>query len=214
MEFTRICTITTEGKDTVKDDIENVKPLLRITAHEDLVNIVKWCPQNENVFVSGDIQGKVYMHDISKNTHELIFPFGWKEDGTSRVVDLAWSDDGRMLAWSSGDCKIHIYDTEKATYQELTSLSNLEKLTVQRSIAFDPTNHYLISMGDDTLIYLYQYQYEPTTRNYQFRLINRISKLINKTSMNVDYKRISWSPDGEYVSVPTASKNQTSLISL
>lgn len=206
--------LTTEGNNTVKDDIDNVKPVLRITAHEDLVNIVKWCPQNENVFVSGDIQGKVYMHDISKNTHELIFPFEWKEDGTSRVVDLAWSNDGRMLAWSSADCKIHIYDTEKATYQELTSLSNLEKLTVQRSIAFDPTNHFLISMGDDTLIYLYQYQYEPTTRNYQFRLINRISKLINKTSMNVDYKRISWSPDGEYVSVPTASKNQTSLISL
>ncbi|CUM49883.1 Protein HIR2 [Debaryomyces fabryi] len=210
-EFIRL---NTEENDKIKENLGKIEPLARITVHEDLVNIVKWCPQNEHVFASGDVQGKVYMHDISKDTNELIFPFGLKEERTSRVVDLSWSNDGRLLAWSTADSKIHIYDTEKATYQDLTSLSNLEKLTVQRSIAFDPTNSYLISMGDDTLIYLYQYQYEATTGNYQFRLINRISKLINKTSLNVDYKRISWSPDGEYVSVPTASKNQTSLISL
>lgn len=206
--------LNTEENVKIKENLEKIEPVSCIKVHEDLVNIVKWCPQNVHVFASGDVQGKVYLHDISKGTNELIFPFELKEERKARVVDLAWSVDGRLLAWSTADCKIHIYDTEKATYQDLTSLSNLEKLTVQRSIAFDPTNNYLISMGDDTLIYLYQYQYEGTTRNYQFRLINRISKLINKTSLNVDYKRISWSPDGEYVSVPTASKNQTSLISL
>lgn len=206
--------LNSELDEKIKEEIEKVQPLSRIGVHEDLVNIVKWSPQNENLFASGDANGKVYIHDLSNNTHELIYPYENTEEAKAKVVDLTWSNDGRMIAWSSGDCKIHIYDTIRTTYQELTSLSTLEKLTVQRSISFDPTNNFLISMGDDTLIYLYQYQYEPTHGNYQFRLINRISKLINKTSLNVDYKRISWSPDGEYVSVPTASKNQTSLISL
>lgn len=194
--------------------IEVIEPVKSLDGQSDLTTIVKWSPTDENKFVSGDINGNVHIYNISNNEDRLVYPLNDEKKGAARVVDLSWSIDGRLVAWSSGEGKIHLYDTTKNTYQELTSLPNLEKLNKQRSIAFDPTNNFLISMGDDTLIYLYQFTYQKDSENYQFKLVSRISKLINKTSLNIDYKRISWSPDGEYVSVPTASKNQASVISL
>ncbi|CAH2351643.1 protein Hir2p [[Candida] railenensis] len=85
--------------------------------------------------------------------------------------------------------------------------------SIQRSIAFDPTGHYLITLGDDSLIYLYQYEYDSDDL-YKFKQIQKISKLVNNMAFNSNYKRITWSPDGEYVCIPTASKNSTSLVSL
>lgn len=194
--------------------IKVIEPIKSLESQDGLTTVVKWSPADENKLVSGDINGTVRMYDISSNENRVVYPLNDEEKGVARVVDLSWSIDGRLVAWSSGEGKIHLFDATKNTYQELTSLPNLEKLNKQRSIAFDPTNNFLISMGDDTLIYLYQFIYQKDSDNYQFKLVSRISKLINKTSLNIDYKRISWSPDGEYVSVPTASKNQASVISL
>ncbi|KAK6457036.1 histone transcription regulator HIRA, WD repeat superfamily [Scheffersomyces xylosifermentans] len=196
----------------------DIKPLMSIDCHDSLTNIVKWSPQSSNQFISVDVSGKLYLHSVEEDSsshshsHKLVYPFG-KVDPTP-IIDLTWSNDGRLVAWSTNDGKVNVLDILRNTFQELTTLTHLDKLTVQRSVAFDPTNNYLITLGDDTLVYLYQYHYEATTNNYQFRLINKISRLISKNPINVNYKRISWSPEGELLSVPTASKNSTSVISL
>lgn len=118
-----------------------------------------------------------------------------------------------MVAWSSNDGKLSIYDLQRNTLQELLSPAE-DNLVVQRSIAFNGVTNYLTSIGDDTQITVFQYEYDPYTKLYKFRLVNKISKLFSKNPLNVRYKRVSWSPDGELISIPTASKGQTSLISL
>lgn len=189
----------------------HVQPLETFLHHDHLVSIVKWNPRDPSMFVSADIEGNIF---LKEHEPRKLYPSPGSDLAVKPVVDLSWSNDGRLIAWSTSDGKTHVIDITRNTFQELTTLTRQDKLTVQRSVAFDPTNNYLITLGDDTLIYLYQYAYDSTTKDYQFRLINKISRLINKNALNVHYKRISWSPDGELLSVPTASKNQTSLISL
>lgn len=196
-------------QDPSPDTMATLKPLKTFLSHQSPVNSVKWSSQSDT-FISCDTAGNVFLGDYSAGSQRRIFPYNGSETSPG-VVDAAWSPDGRLFAWSSVDGKLHLYDVTRDTYQELTSA--FEKLTIQRSLAFDPSNNYLVSLGNDTLIYLYQFQYDGSG-NYQFRLITKSSKLINRTGSNVNYKRISWSADGEFVSVPTASKNQTALISL
>lgn len=203
-----------------KLSIDNVKPLYTFKYHDCLISLAKWSPSDPNTLISCDDNGNLYINNFTEgkqtysDNHKLIYPILEADFSSSTFVDGSWSNNGKLFAWSTANGKIHIYDTIKHTYQELTTLDHSEKSLIQRSVAFDPTNNFLVSLGDDTLIYLYQFQEDSASGNYQFRLIHKISKLINKTPLNVKYKRISWSPDGEFIPVPTASKNQTSLISL
>ncbi|KAK6465588.1 histone transcription regulator HIRA, WD repeat superfamily [Scheffersomyces coipomensis] len=200
-------------KATDDKQLGEIKPIESFDYHSSLVSIAKWSPLDPNIFISSDIDGHLYLNDLATQSFKLIYPFE-ENSSLTAIVDLSWNPDSQLIAFSTGDGKVHILDLVKQTYQELSSLVHLDKLTIQRSIAFDPLNDYLITLGDDTLIYMYQYKIDPTSKNYQFRLLNKISRLINKNPINVNYKRISWSPEGELVSVPTASKNQVSLISL
>ncbi|KAG2734859.1 hypothetical protein G9P44_002865 [Scheffersomyces stipitis] len=200
------------SQDSLTSKVNSISPVYTLKTHKAVVSTIKFSPKNSKELVSADTKGNIYLHNLEKNSQTLLYPFN--EEQKASVVDLSWSMDSRLVAWSTIEGKVNVIDVTKNTFQELTELTHLEKLTVQRSIAFDPTNNYLITLGDDTLVYLYQYTYDTALDNYQFRLINKISRLINKNPINVNYKRISWSPEGELLSVPTASKNQTSLISL
>lgn len=127
---------------------------------------------------------------------------------TPNILDVAWSPDGRLVAWISA-FEVHIHDRSKNTYQTLiTSKPN----SSPRSIAFDPTSSFFVCLGDDTVIDIYRYHYKNDM--YQFKHFTTNSRMANAVPNIVNYRRISWSPDGEYVSVPTASKGQTSLVSL
>lgn len=194
-----------------------LEPLSTFAYHDGPVVIAKWSPASDS-FISCDKVGNVYLND---GEPRKLYPFPALKEGSVNIIDGCWSPKGNLFAWSTADGKIHVVDVLRNTYQELTSivgekekatLGDKDKPLVQRSLAFDPTLYFLVSLGDDTLINMFQYQEENGL--YQFRLISRISKLINKTPLTVKYKRISWLPDGEFVLIPTASKNQTSLISL
>lgn len=151
-------------------------------------------------------------NDLAKK-NKSSSPLKSEEQTEYGIVDLSWSSDGRLLAWSTQDRKLHLFDTKKRTYQELSSSVKNQMSTVQRSISFDPTGHYLLSLGDDSLVQLYQYQFGAND-NYKFRQIHKLSKLVNNMAFNHNYKRISWSPDGEFICIPTANKNLTSLVSI
>lgn len=194
--------------------LEHISPLCEFESHASAVNVVQWSPNCNQTFITGDVRGNLYMHCLEKDEHILIYPYWRESEATSSIVDLSWSIDGRLIAWSTQDCRVHLYDISRKTYQELLTPSQTEELSIQRSIKFDPSNNYMVSIGDDSLVSVFQYDYEKETGNYRFRLIHKISKLINKTSLKMKYRRIDWSPDGEYITVPTASNNQTSLISL
>lgn len=195
----------------ITEGLQMCEPIGEFDAGCNNVSVVKWCPTND-CFVSAGIDGNINLVNIVTKETKKVYQTQQGQD-ESLVVDLAWSYDGRLIAWSTGDGRVHLLDIEKNTYQELSTLSNIDKTVIQRSLAFDPTNNYLVTLGDDTVIYLYQYAYDDS-KNYQFRLINKISKLVNEMSVNVQFKRVSWSYDGEFISIPTASKNHTSVVSL
>ena len=209
--------------------IRNIKPYQEITCHNLTVCVLRWLPNSSNKFISSSVDGSIYYHEFKNNDGNKkpfttkIYPFEKVLNATPRpelvsksLVDLTVSKDGRLVAWSTLDKKIFVYDIEKSTFQELyaSSLEGEESAVVQRSLAFNNVCNYLVSIGDDTQINVFQYIYDPTSTLYKFRLINRITKLLNKNPLNARYKRISWSPNGELVTVPTANKNLTSLITL
>ena len=196
--------------------ISSTKPQKEFSYHTCNIKVIKWSPIDDNIFVSGDKSGCIYMNNIRDNDPQLVFsPNKSNNSLQDTIYDIAWSHDGRLLSWSGDHGKVFLYDLTRSTYQELTSLIKLEKPIIQRSLAFDPNNNYLITLGDDTIIHLYQFQYCPDNdNNYQFKLLQKISRLMNQSNVNVNYKRISWSPGGQYVSIPSASESQTTLISL
>ncbi|RCK65132.1 Protein HIR2 [Candida viswanathii] len=198
----------------LKKQMKAFAPFESIECHEHLINVVKFLPGKLNEFVSSDVKGNVFHHVLDdKPTTKQIFPFKNDDIEAEPLVDLSVSADNRLVAWSTKDGKVYLYDLAKDTFQELTTIYH-EKPIIQRSIAFDPTNNYLITVGDDTQINLYQYNYDKDADNYTFRLINKISRYFSQNPLSVRYKRISWSPEGELIPIPTATKNQTMLISL
>ncbi|KAG7193483.1 Protein hir2 [Scheffersomyces spartinae] len=229
LQLTDLLTSTTTGPDGDKitnasvDDVKGPDPISTIAVHKCPVTLVRWSPTNESTLITGDENNQLYIHIDQLSLRIYPYPQCKSEidfDSDSdlvevdSVIDISWSHDGRLVAWSTSYGEIHLYDIKKHTHQTLTSLINGGKhpFVIQRSLAFDPTNNYLMSIGDDTLIYLFQYAF--VNDFYQFRLISKISKIINKQAFNSKYKRISWSPDGEFASIPSANRNSTSLISL
>lgn len=192
-----------------------IAPDKTINIHNATVTAARWSPKQENILVSGDQAGFLYITNTTDETSELIYPWPVIESEAKPIVDGAWSSDGRIFAWSTSDCKVHIFDTMRNTYQTLMNETKDEKTSVQRSIAFDPSNNYLVTIGDDTLVHIYQYYYKDD--EYQFKALLKISKLMNNNTTVVHglrHRRISWSCDGEFFAVPNASKQQTALISL
>lgn len=203
------------NKDT-RMRIDQLQPLQQVKCQESFINNIQWIPGSYNSFISTTSKGYVYFHELgfeAKVTNKQIYPFKVDQTGLNPIVDVSISRDGKLVAWSSNDGKLSIYDLQRNTLQELLSPAE-DNLVVQRSIAFNGVTNYLTSIGDDTQITVFQYEYDPYTKLYKFRLVNKISKLFSKNPLNVRYKRVSWSPDGELISIPTASKGQTSLISL
>ncbi|KAI5956494.1 HIR2 [Candida jiufengensis] len=202
------------SKENQCQQIERFQPSHTISCHDTTVNILKWLPNSTTKFISGDINGNIHFHDLQESNHKHIFPFN--EETTSKLsplVDLTISRDGRLVSWSTNDEKIYVIDIERETFQELKPISN-ETPVIQRSLAFNNTTNYLVAVGDDTQINIFQYEYESSGGSYKFRCINKITRFFSKNPINVKYKRISWSPDGELLSVPTATKGQTTLFSL
>ncbi|CAL1181415.1 unnamed protein product [Candida parapsilosis] len=196
--------------------IEQLQPLQQFECQDSHTNNIKWVPGSYNRFISTTTSGHVYLHKIEfgpKVTSNRIYPFTNDDSSPKSIVDVSVSRDGKLVAWSSNDGKLNLYDLHRNTFQKLLSPAE-DTSVIQRSVAFNNTTNYLVTIGDDTQINVFQYEYDSSTKLYKFRLVNKLSKLFSKNPLNVRYKRVSWSPGGELISVPTASKNQTSLISL
>lgn len=193
----------------------HITPEKTINVHKAAVTSARWSPKEDDYLVSGDQAGCVYLTNTTDDTSELVYPWPLIEDDAKPMIDGAWSSDGRLFAWSTSDCKVHLFDIVRKTYQPLMNEAKEEEMSIQRSIAFDPSNNYLVTIGDDTLVHIYQYHYRDD--EYQFKALLKISKLMNNNATvihGLNHRRISWSCDGEFFAVPNASKQQTALISL
>lgn len=200
-----------------REALVQIVPQHQIKIHDSTVKTIKWSPTDEHVFISGSTKGQLFVSNIQNNTNRLVFPWPAIKDANSRpIIDGSWSADGRLFAWCTTDGKVHMFDMVKDTYQELTANTSEGKVTIQRSIAFDPTNNYFVTVGDDTFVNVYQYHFD-SNGNYQFKILSKVSKLMNNNATvtsGINYRRVSWSCDGEYFAVSNASKQLSALISL
>ncbi|KAF3992546.1 hypothetical protein FT663_01411 [Candidozyma haemuli var. vulneris] len=202
-----------------EEDVSKIEPVQVVKAHEHAVRVARWSKTEPTYLASGDVSGNIYLTNMADMSHKLLYPWPSVKNENNEVADIAWSADSRLLAWSTSDGRVHIYDLSKDTYQLLNEASggnNKGKTTAQKSLAFNHSNSNLVTMGVDTFLHVYQYRYD-SADNYQFKLTNKISKLMNNnptTTVTINYERISWSSDDEFFSVPSASKQHTSLITL
>lgn len=210
----------TELVNNKPSNLKEIVPQKSIRIHKSTVKLLKWSPTNENQFISADEAGELVKTDFDTDKSEIIFPPAHlRKYQASPVLDGCWSADGRLFVWSTSDGAVHIYDAVRETHQFLISHvenTSEKKTTIQRSIAFDPNSKYLVTLGDDTMVTVFQYEYDKND-NYRFLVTSKISKLMNNSvtkSSGINYRRISWSCDGEFFAVPDATKQLTSVVSL
>lgn len=187
------------------------------------LKLLRWSPVNDSLLVCAGENGHVWLVDVILKAPQPLFPFGTAADSaadSAAVVDGGWSPDGRLFAWSSADSKVHLVDIANRTHQlvidESSEASGDRKTTIQRSVAFDPSRRYFICMGDDSFVTVFKYRYDSHDK-YVFEVACKISKLMSNSvsvSAGINYRRISWSCDGEFVAVPNASKQLSSVVSL
>lgn len=184
-------------------------PTHTLAMHTACVRIVRWSPTDPDTVALGDAAGNVYVSRVGGALLKIYPP---PHAATREVVDALWSRDGRLLVWSAGDGTVHLYDHEQRTHQQISTAH--EKATVQRSVAFSPTDNTLVAVDDDAFVLVYAYAY---ASGYQVRNVARVLRLMGASTPvvgNDECRRIAWSPDGEFFAVPTASKQLAALISL
>lgn len=186
-----------------------------VVPHPREIVIARLRPTNNQV-VYADSAGEIWFYDIDDTSVPLPQPrklYPLVDRPATPVVALDWEPCGHIFAFATEDAKVWVYDLMRQTIQELTLLVvTKEKLTPQRLVAFDPTGNYLVTAGDDTMVYVYQWY--TSVGNYRFRLIQKNAKLVNTVPVINRCRRIGWLPDGELVAVATALKLQTTLVLL
>lgn len=196
-----------------------IRPKSTLAIDSGTVSLLRWCPTMDHLVVAADTSGNVSVLNVRDLTRREVFTWPDEIDATrSAVIDGSWSRDGRLFAWTTANSQVHLYDIERHTHQRLVEGNTpKEKISNQCGIAFDPTSNLLATVGDDTHVTIYQYQFD-NNGNYQFKVFTKISKLLTSTAMKqrmtTSSRRLSWSCDGEFFAVPNAAKQQTSLISL
>ena len=54
--------------------IKELNPLATIKSHNHLINSLKWFTTDSSSFISSDIEGFIYIHNIKDDTHVQIYP--------------------------------------------------------------------------------------------------------------------------------------------
>ena len=104
-------------KQTLKLKAKNVD------SHKDLITSINFSPERKQ-FVTGSSDGtaKIYDLDTLKNTRSL-------EGHSLAVLDASWSGDGRLIATSSADGMVLLWDT-KTGEKYKTVVSKGEEVTI------------------------------------------------------------------------------------
>ncbi|XP_028396728.1 protein HIRA-like [Dendronephthya gigantea] len=116
---------------------------------------------------------------------------------TGDVLDLCWSPDDSMLASSSVDNTVYIWNAQK--FPEVTSVLKQHSGMV-KGVTWDPIGKYMASQSDD--------KYLNVWRTSDWQLETQISEPFEECSGTTHVLRLGWSPDGHYVVSAHAMNNR------
>lgn len=124
--------VLTHNSPEVRLKLKSLEPKQYIICHKSLVNVVRFFKGDNKRFISSDINGNVFFHTLHEQPEtKQLFPFKSIEiSEVNPVVDLTISADNRLIAWSTNNGKVYLYDVVKDTFQELTSICH-EKPIIQ-----------------------------------------------------------------------------------
>lgn len=172
------------------------------------VTLARFSPTSP-VLVLVDSAGLVYvttgMDSDAPQSTRVVAP-----EDNQHPQEVSWSADGRLVAIGCLANHFVVYDTVHKTRQAIPTDTHV------RSVEFDPTNTYLVALGDDSVVRVYQYEYpsstDPGPLHYILALVTKVLKLVVKRAPNVYYRRMLWLPEGNFVAIPNASQGQTLLV--
>lgn len=185
---------------------------------------------NANLLAAVYKNGEVYIvtnpQDVNKCRIQQIF-----KHVNGLLLDFSWSADDQLMAFSSMNNEVIIYDViygkiiSNLHLHENTEVINSKDGTTEeisipvKGVTFDKTqNCFLVTLGDDRALNIVKYRLvndDLLGRKIEYSVVKEFDGIINSAKLNkATIKKLSFSPDDRLLSCPNTSKSKTMKISL
>ncbi|OUT20339.1 hypothetical protein CAS74_004586 [Pichia kudriavzevii] len=179
---------------------------------------------NSNLLAAVYKNGEVYIittpQDPAKCRVQQIFKYT-----NGQVADFVWSADDQLMAFSTFNNKVIIYDVIYGkVLATLNPHYNIETLnpkgnkieisaTPIKGIAFDRLgNDTLCTLGDDKILNIVKYKLVSDVilgRIFQYEIVQELNDIVSSSKLNKSaIDKISFSPDDDLIVLPNTSKNK------
>lgn len=192
-----------------------------LTRHQKAVNCVRWSPSGEYLASCDDESAILIWRQKPESEAESIFDRDDATDGDKEVwltykilrghhedvYDLSWSQDSQFLVSGSVDNSVRVWDVQKATSIVITDHKGLVQ-----GVAWDPLNKYLATLSTDRFLRFFDVQSKKIVqRNNKSTLpvpkdnpyYQKSVRLFHDDTLQTFFRRLSFSPDGTLIIVPS-----------
>lgn len=196
------------------------KLLATLAGHSGAVNCVRWSADGKWLASCSDDHMVMLWRKAAAGERLGAMPFGsaktvaverWRSAQTLHghsgdVVGVAWSPCSGKLASVSLDNSVRVWDVSgagsgAATQPAVAVLSGHHGMA--KGVAWDPIGRYVVSQGDDRAVIFWE------TREWSEA--GRCEKPFERSSQKTLFRRLGWSPDGQYLACPHAYKKPAHL---
>ncbi|ESO05786.1 hypothetical protein HELRODRAFT_77575 [Helobdella robusta] len=198
--------------DLNSNDLARISYLSTLSRHSKTVNVVRFSPDGK-LLASGGDDSLIMLWQLT--THEPANP-AFDCDGVipseswtvvkclrshlEDVYDVGWSKDGSQLLSGSVDNVAILWDVKKGVKLHIFSSHR----SYVQGVGFDPLSRYLVTFSCDRSMKVYQ--------NVDYKLLHDVRKIslggkefkiFHDDSMKSFFRRLSYSPDGQLLVVPS-----------